>query len=284
MPSIVQAINDFKFEAKPEDVLEFLVKRESIRIKKMQGESTPWSNDETLNNSKFLNVFREHDAVSRILFDNAPDHPAMIYDYVYIMRLVNHREHIPWLMKDGNDWLLSKETVKEKMIEFVNKGDTVCNPGAYQINPRIGFKYGHRNIRDSLINVIPERMDYVVEALQSTDQIDEATTRANEAFGGFSNFWMFQAALDVAWLYPDLMDRNSEPYFGSGSKQTEGLNPEMMLDYLNANKPKNWREFYPFDVENALCEFRKYKMRQAKGIPNNRKYKQICTQYTMFPN
>jgi hypothetical protein len=271
MPSIVQAINDFKFEASQNDVLEFLKKREAIRLAKELGIPQPWTNDEILAKSKFLNVFREHDAVSKIIFKHAPK-GDLIYPYVYLARLVNHRKHIPWLFS-SHDWLSNLDSIKNKMIDFVNKGDTVCNPGAYQINPRIGFKYGHRNIRDSLKYVIPARLEHVVNALKSTDKINEATVRANNAFGGFSNFWMFQSALDIAWLRPDLMDRNSKPYFGSGSKQVESFDSKIMLNYLNKNKPNNWRNFYPFDVENALCEFRKYKMRQTKGIPNNRKYK-----------
>ena len=48
---------------------------------------------------------------------------------------------------------------------------------------------------------------------------------------------------------------------------------DMLREYLNYNKPHEWREFFPYDVENALCEYRKYCMRTEKGIPNNRKYK-----------
>ena len=82
---------------------------------------------------------------------------------------------------------------------------------------------------------------------------------------------MFQAALDVAWHRPDLMYRDSMPYFGSGSKNAH-INVNEMQDYLNKNKPMGWRYFYLFDVENAMCEYRKYCMRKAKGIPANRKF------------
>ena len=268
MPSIVQAINDFKFEPTKEDILAFLISREDIRIKKESDAPLPWTKDPILRDSKFLNVFREHDKVSREVFKYAPS-DDLIYPYVYIARLVNHVVHIPQLFKD-TEWL--KNGVKAKMQEFVDKGTTVCNPGAYQINPRIGFKYGYRNIRDALIHVVPDRLEYVIEALKSTNKLDVAADRANEAFGGFTNFWMFQAALDIAWLRPDLMDRDSEPYLGSGSKQVD-ISLHDLQEYLNDNKPKEWRQFYLFDVENALCEFRKYKMRQEQGIPNNRQYK-----------
>ena len=60
MPSIVQAINDFKFEPTPGDILEFLIKREALK------NSLP-VNDGILENSKFLNVFREDDAVSKVV-------------------------------------------------------------------------------------------------------------------------------------------------------------------------------------------------------------------------
>ena len=158
------------------------------------------------------------------------------------------------------------------MVWFTSREGTVCNPGAYQINPRIGFDMGYRNIRDAMVNKIPKVIIDVADAMISTNQIDEATDRANKAFGGFSNFWMFQAAIDISWHRPELMDPYSHPYMGSGSKNAV-IDMTMLREYLNANKPNEWREFYPYDVENALCEYRKYCMRTEKGIPNNRKYK-----------
>ena len=88
MPSIVQAINDFKFEATPEGVLDFLKKREGVRVKKESGLVPPWTDDKVLSKSKFLNVFRENDKVSKVIYANAPSN--MFYEYIYIMRLVNH--------------------------------------------------------------------------------------------------------------------------------------------------------------------------------------------------
>ena len=273
--SIVQAINDFKFDPKPESILAFLKERESIRIKKKSGHPGPWTDNPIMDQSKFLNVFREDDAVSQIvnqILVLLKDHEDALYAAVYIARLVNHREHLKWLFTGNVEWLLDAEDMQEKMREFVAKGDTVCNPGAYQINPRIGFKYGHRNIRDSLIHVIPARLFPVTESMASFKEIDKATEAANEAFGGFSNFWMFQACIDISYHRPDLMDPDSAPYFGSGSKNAHE-HMETLQVYLNENKPDNWRRFHPYDVENALCEYRKYKMREAKGIPNNRQYK-----------
>ena len=263
MPSIVQAINDFKFEPTEQEILEFLKKREAIK----NGETII---DDILTNSKFLNVFREDDAVSKVI-NNKLKEFNYLSNYSFakqciLMRLINHRELIPIFYSK------SFPTLQEHMEWFTSREGTVCNPGAYQINPRIGFDMGYRNIRDAMVYKIPKVIRNVAKALLSTNEIDKATEAANKAFGGFSNFWMFQAALDIAWHRPNIMDRNSHPYMGSGSKNAV-INMTILRNYLNNNKPSDWREFYPFDVENALCEFRKYKMRQANGIPNNRKYR-----------
>ena len=132
---------------------------------------------------------------------------------------------------------------------------------------------GYRNIRDTMVYKIPKVLDDVATALISSTQIDESVNVANKAFGGFSNFWMFQSAIDVSWHRPDVIDPNSHPYMGSGSKNAV-IDMDMLRDYLNKNKPTSWRLFFPYDVENALCEYRKYCMRNKNGIPNNRKYKQ----------
>ena len=62
MPSIVQSINEFKFSPTPGAILEFLIKRESLK------NGLP-VDDYVLENSKFLNVFREDDAVSQVVND-----------------------------------------------------------------------------------------------------------------------------------------------------------------------------------------------------------------------
>ena len=263
MPSIVQAINDFKFEPTPGDILEFLIKREALK------NGLP-VNDEILENSKFLNVFREDDAVSKVVnsqldkFHNVDN--KVFAKHCILMRLINHRDLIPLFYSK------TFETLKDHMEWFTSRDGTVCNPGAYQINPRIGFDMGYRNIRDAMVNKIPKVIDNVAEAIVSSNEIDKATEAANKAFGGFSNFWMFQAAIDISWHRPDQMNPHSHPYMGSGSKQAV-IDMDMLREYLNYNKPHEWREFFPYDVENALCEYRKYCMRTEKGIPNNRKYK-----------
>lgn len=263
MPSIVQAINDFKFEPTCEDIFRFLLKRQDIK----EGMTV---DDYILNNSKFLNVFREDDAVSQVVnrYCNAMhnwDNKAFA-EQVILMRLINHRELIPTFYSKEFD------TLKQRMEWFTSRKGTVCNPGAYQINPRIGFDMGYRNIRDAMVYKIPKVIDAVSEAILSSNQIDKATEAANNAFGGFSNFWMFQAAIDISWHRPDQMNPHSHPYMGSGSKQAV-IDMDVLRKYLNDNKPSHWREFFPYDVENALCEYRKYCMRTEKGIPNNRKYK-----------
>ena len=263
MPSIVQAINEFKLSPTPEAILEFLIKRESLKNGLLV-------DDYVLENSKFLNVFREDDAVSQVVndqlnkFHNLSD--QVFAKQCILMRLINHRDHIPTFYSK------SFETLREQMEWFTSRDGTVCNPGAYQINPRIGFDMGYRNIRDAMVHKIPKVIDDVAAAMISTNQIDGATDAANKAFGGFSNFWMFQAAIDISWHRPHVMSPNSHPYMGSGSKNAV-INMTMLRNYLNEYKPDNWREFYPYDVENALCEYRKYCMRTEKGIPNNRKYK-----------
>ena len=264
MPSIVQAINEFKFTPTKEDILRFLLKREDIK----EGMTVE---DYVLNNSKFLNVFREDDAVSKVVnqYCKAMSNwtNEAFAEQVILMRLINHRDLIPLFYSRDFD------TLKERMEWFTSRDGTVCNPGAYQINPRIGFDMGYRNIRDAMVHKIPKVIDNVVKGILSSNKIDEATDAANSAFGGFSNFWMFQACIDISWWRPELMDPMSHPYMGSGSKQAV-IDMEMLREYLNENKPSHWRAFFPYDVENALCEYRKYCMRTEKGIPPNRKYKQ----------
>ena len=100
MGSIVQAIDEFKFEPTPEDILEFLKKRQDIK----NGYAVE---DYILNNSKFLNVFREDDAVSQVVnkqldqFHNKNNQTFAMH--CILMRLINHRDHIPTFYSSGID-------------------------------------------------------------------------------------------------------------------------------------------------------------------------------------
>jgi len=98
------------------------------------------------------------------------------------------------------------------------------------------------------------------------------TNKFNALFGGGAQFAIFQWLIDCAWVTSNERLLSSAPFIGSGGKMLN-YDLDQLLEYINGHWDEMPRKFYPYDVENALCEYRKYYMWSKYGIPNNRKRK-----------
>ena len=58
----------------------FISEREEIRSKKERGEERPWTDDEVLDKTKFTNIYRQHDKVSKSIFSSCSslDGPVLV--------------------------------------------------------------------------------------------------------------------------------------------------------------------------------------------------------------
>lgn len=241
-----KSIKDAKIELKTDELFEFLRKREAVR----NGEIF---DDNVLMNSKILNVFREHDKTSKWIIYNVQGNP---FKYFYWCRWINR---IDILKKFWPDMILPE--------------GPISNQSAYQLNPSLAKGFGYKKMREVFENVIPYKWEDVKEAYDNSNSFDEAAHNMNEAFGGRSQFVMFQIAIDMAVFTRNRKMLSSKPYYGTGSSNYSNYIP--IEDILKEVEGQPWliREPFPFDVENWLCEYRKYRIRQINGIPQNRNYK-----------
>ena len=243
-----KSIKAANIELDIDELFSFLSKREAVR----NGQNF---DDNVLMKSKLLNVFREHDKTSRWILDHVQGN--------------NYFEYYWWCR-----WINRIDVLTKFFPTKTLPTGPISNQSAYQLNPSLAKKHGYKKMREVFENVLPTRWIDVEKAYRESGSFEEAAHKMNEAFGGCSQFVMFQIAIDIAWHEKDEQMLMSRPYYGTGSDNY--ANEVHYEEILEKVKGQPWliRKPYPFDVENWLCEYRKYKIRQLNGIPQNRNYKQ----------
>ena len=218
--------------------------RESIRI-------GLGSDDPIMNTSRFCNVHREDDKVSKWIFNNCSS-----YIKVAIARLINRVD----LLEEWQGLQFSTEA-------FLRREGPVTNAGAYQFYPKKGEK-----MRDIITEInSPTTIIALDECKGKT--IHEAALHMSNTFGRSLHFYWMMVILDLGHMKLLEIDMNSEPYMGPGGQRIIkdlGISLERMAFLLNVKQ---------YTAEHIACEVRKYVERCENGIPNNRKFN---TQKSMF--
>ena len=228
----------------------FIKEREQVRKNKEAGLPRPWSTDEILDKTKFTNIYRTDDKVSRFIFSKVEDlsGPLLVYNLL-LSRLLNRvdvlNKILPAHPAQPSTQLLEGEAI-------------MMNSGAYQISPGMVklSKYGTN--RETIVHYPPLVYKAVYEAITSTTSIKEAVLSGNKAYGGHINFAMFQVVLDYHHL-TNHYDECSDIPIGQGAMAVvDKLGGLDVLQQITGMR--SW------DVEHAACEFRKYLHRQDKVL------------------
>ena len=197
----------------------FIQERESIRLKRLAGESPPWTDDEILQRFRFTNVRRMDDRVSQWLlkewYEPNFDHPNMLVACA-VARFINLPASLDLITK----YVFSKrwgagpsKRIKEVLRKRKASGETVFN-AAYMVRGNDGV--------DKLESV----MDFHIKSLKGL-KIDEnsmeATWQLIQDCYGFGSFMAGQVVADLRWAVSGLWsDRNDWAPMGPGSKR--GIN------------------------------------------------------------
>ena len=219
----------------------FIAEREDIRL----GKTTT---DEVLLNSRFCNIHREDDKVSRWIFENCRN-----ITQVALARLINRIDLLEDLQ--SRQWSIDS---------FASRHGPVTNAGAYQFYPRKGEK-----MRDILLEVA--NADRLTTQIYLTENmtIKQGALFMSAYFDRSLHFYWMMVLLDLGHMKLLDIDMYSEPYAGPGGhKVLKALNVSLMELAELLDVPA-------YTAEHVACEVRKYVDRTNDGIPNNRKYKQV---------
>ena len=263
-----QALVGLELDNPVEAFFDFCREREAIRLRRLAGQSAPWSDDPVFQRGRFLNVFREDDRTTQVLMrfvePVADDLPRLV-QAVFFARWCNRSETLEALDVS----LLSDPDALRCALELL-PNQPWCNVTAYPVEP-IHFEGQLISRLDAATHLFDRIKDKLVAVIcASNGQVTLATQAVNALFGMDNDFPIFMAVMDLAWFRPDIIDPASHVPTGIGAEPYMELLAEYLgvrshqevAEQMIAMQAKYWpgakRALQPIDVEYLTCECRKY--------------------------
>lgn len=233
----------------------FIDAREESRIYKNRQD---WQQeDEILRKKKFCNIDRNHDRGTTEFYKSLTSKT----DEYKILAIITYR------MFSSSNLIYKNVIPKSDTIEqfydiFVEMKKYSTKRIPYQfvsfvkgVNYKYFFKnhiYKNKNrLIDKILNF--DKISY----LDAIDEIDDAL-----GFQKKLKFGIFQGCLDIAYLYPHLIDPDSEPLYGTGSRNAllEILKNEDQYSEIQEliDVAKEFVDNKLSVLEHGLCEYDKY--------------------------
>lgn len=277
------------------DFYEFMVKRETLRLRKETPEPYPWTDDPILQEYKFTNVKREHDKTTRWFWENVLD-PNHYKPKEYLLfncalfRYFGTIEFSEAICGWNEMWATDKEHIRNTAEARLAQGKKVFT-GAYVITNQ-GIKAPKQDVViDEFLTPLWYKLPELVRVADLTGSWQAVAENMMELKGfggsGFMTKEVLQDALHTS-VFTDCHDRNTWCPVGPGAKRglnrvlerdikaslAAGSGLEVMLKLFEARKehwPHNYVELELHDIQFQLCEFDKYeRVRLGQGRPRNR--------------
>jgi hypothetical protein len=254
-------------------VLEHWIReRESIRLKRLRGDSPPWTSDKLLARYRWCNVRRMDDKVSIWLLAWHRAHPEVSFrDRIVAAlagRLINWPDTLgqieypaPYNEVEWTDYLLARKAEGCKIFT-----------GAYIINGALGGDKILQVTQKILLPIWRGRRQ-----LPNQPSTMQEVWKALNGLPGIGSFMAGQAVADLRHIHPELpwSDRLSWAPPGPGSlrginrllgrpPRTRIANDEWLATLrlahaaLAARLPITFRRLELMDMQNVMCEYDKY--------------------------
>jgi hypothetical protein len=265
-------------------LVEFIIAREAVRIKKDGGARAPWTRDEILQTGYFCNVHREHDRVTRWIAKHWRKPHAADLDLWFAMTVARFVNWPATLDALGYPVPWDSEHFLAVMARRKTRGETVYG-GAYMIradNANPGTPTAEYQAAKVFAPLWRDR-----ERLRPRrgDTLASYFAKLSKYHGMGGGFMAGQVIADVKYVNPLRQSDDWWTFAVSGPGSRKGLN------YLLGRDPKNpwrsereWRqafdavwtaiepeldgiELHAQDLQNCLCEFSKYETIRLGGRP-----------------
>ena len=228
----------------------FITERENIRKRKEAGLPRPWTTDEILDKTKFTNIYRQDDKTSKFIYASLIGLSGInLFGNLVVARLINRidilSEILPCSSQTDLSFLLEKPCM---------------NSAAYQIAPNLAATHNKETNREVIVYEIRKYIRPAFQAMNTTNNISEASLKVNEALKGCLKFAAMQMVMDYDFLTNSHPDQ-SNLIIGQGAQPI--INELGSIDFLC-----NELQMKPIDVEHAACEYRKYIQRKGKNLKN----------------
>lgn len=280
---------------KDSDVFWYWIKeREEIRKKKEAGAPWPWTRDPVLQEFRFTNVFREHDAVTKWI---RPLREQYIGDASQIHRILAARffNRIDVLQELDDHALLDRDPlntirIEAHLREWRPKGPWTT--GAYIINSPNGMdklagvcwmiRQGEgicHELYDQLIKIPPYMRSLEASTKFLTQIPHVANFMAYEVVTDLRHTPLLEEAADIhTWANPGPgAKRGLNRFFGrpaikASIRDSQAINEMRKLLALSAGRLRNgFPSMEMRDIEHSLCEYDKYmRVKRGEGRPRQR--------------
>jgi len=273
---------------------DFMIARESLRLKKAKGDPFPWSDDEILNTYKFTNVKREHDRTTKWMrrYWTDPNNGRPSAEILFNCALFRYfgtaefAEAIGW----QTSWEPHDQAHVKDTAEYRLRHKERVFTGAYVITNQGIAAPKQEVVVDCFLTPFWKAAPKLAKMAASTRSWELAAKEMMklQGFGGsgFMTKEILQDALHTSVFNFGCSDRNTYCPIGPGANR--GLNRlaarplksksknalAEMLDLYVARKrfwPANFVELELHDIQFQLCEFDKYeRVRLGQGKPRSK--------------
>ena len=274
----------------------FANERQNIFIKKLNGDTPPWTNDPILKTYKFCNSYRVNDRVSQYLLKNVIYNGKTYKDEdmlfrIILFKLFNKESTWELLLKEFKDITLSTFDMKEYskvLTNAINNNIKIYND-AYISCATKAFGYDRKHDNHlALLNKM-----FIIDKVQ--DKILKCTNMEQafkiiKSYPLIGNFMAYQLITDIN--YSDIVDWKEDEFTVAGPGSLRGikkcfidkgnLSNEDIIRYMYNHQGEEFkrlnldfktignRKLQLIDIQNIFCELDKYCREKVPSLKSNR--------------
>ena len=274
----------------------FANERQNIFIKKLNGDTPPWTNDPILKTYKFCNSYRVNDRVSQYLLKNVIYNAKTYKDEdmlfrIILFKLFNKESTWELLLKEFKDITLSTFDMKEYsnvLTNAINNNIKIYND-AYISCATKAFGYDRKHDNHlALLNKM-----FIIDKVQ--DKILKCTNMEQafkiiKSYPLIGNFMAYQLITDIN--YSNIVDWKEDEFTVAGPGSLRGikkcfidkgnLSNEDIIRYMYNHQEEEFkrlnlnfktignRKLQLIDIQNIFCELDKYCREKVPSLKSNR--------------
>ena len=274
----------------------FACERQNIFIKKLNGEPSPWTTDEILQNYKFCNSYRVNDRVSQYLLKNVIyngkkySNDDMLFR-ILLFKLFNKESTWELLLDHFQDITLktfNKEEYSKVLEEAISNGVKIYND-AYISCANKAFAYdrkhdNHLALLDKMFN-IDKMQKKIIKCKTMKEGFDII-----KSYPLIGNFMAYQLVTDIN--YSEAVNWKEDEFTVAGPGSLRGikkcfidkgdLSNEDIIRYMYEHQDKEFkrlnlnfkrignRPLQLIDCQNIFCELDKYCREAFPNLKSNR--------------
>ena len=274
----------------------FANERQNIFIKKLNGDTPPWTNDPILKTYKFCNSYRVNDRVSQYLLKNVIYNAKTYKDEdmlfrIILFKLFNKESTWELLLKEFKDITLSTFDMKEYsnvLTNAINNNIKIYND-AYISCATKAFGYDRKHDNHlALLNkmfIIDKVQDKILKCINM-----EQAFKIIKSYPLIGNFMAYQLITDIN--YSNIVDWKEDEFTVAGPGSLRGikkcfidkgnLSNEDIIRYMYNHQEEEFkrlnldfktignRKLQLIDIQNIFCELDKYCREKVPSLKSNR--------------